>query len=353
MPPEANEAPTTESPTPTPQTAATKRPLSLLAAEMFADDYHGEVPEETPDAAETTEKTAADAPGESQAEEVPAESDVSELIRQHFASDGELMKKVKFGVKVDGQSAEATADELVRSYQIQTAAEKRLEEAKTKSAEILAESTAKAAKLNERFAEAAALVESLESDLADEIKSVDMDKLRREDPAEWSAKTAEFDKRRAKIAQKKLDAVTKYHKATRQSQEDQKVAFEKYMATEHEALVAKWPEMGDPNKRKAEVGKLTEFLAANVNQITANQVAHNHELSLMARKAMLYDELKANTNAAAKKLEKVPKVLKPGTPTPPETSAKARIEKLRSTARKTGSLEDGLALLRAQRGIAK
>jgi hypothetical protein len=237
----------------------------------------------------------------------------------------------------------------VRSYQIQTAAEKRLEDAKTKSAEITAEATAKAAKLNERFAEAAALVESLEGDLADDINAANMDKLRRTDPAEWAAKNAEFDKRKAKIAQKKLDAVSKYHKANQQAQEEARANFEKYLAGEHNALMDKRPEWRDAEKFKADGKKLTEFLSA-VNKNTAQQVSHNHELLLLAHEAMLYRELKANTNAAAKKLEKVPKVLKPGTPTPPETTAKAKLEKLRSTARKTGSLDDALALLRAKRG---
>jgi hypothetical protein len=111
----------------------------------------------------------------------------------------------------------------------------------------------------------------------------------------------------------------------------------------------KRPEWRDAEKFKADGKKLTEFLSA-VNKNTAQQVSHNHELLLLAHEAMLYRELKANTNAAAKKLEKVPKVLKPGTPTPPETTAKAKLEKLRSTARKTGSLDDALALLRAKRG---
>jgi hypothetical protein len=348
---DAEAAPTIEPTTPNQPEPARMRALSLLAAERFGDDFHGEVPEVADVAVQTPETPVADGPDEGQTETTEeAEPDVSDLIRQHFESDGELLKKVKFGVKVDGLASEATADELIRSYQIQTAAEKRLEEAKAKSHEVLAEATAKQAKVNERFAEVAALVESLETDLADDIKAVDMDKLRRTDPAEWAAKNAEFDKRRAKIQTKKLDAVTKYHKANQQAQEEQKAAFEKYMATEQVSLVSKWPELGDAKTRKVEIEKLSSFLSSSVNQTTAQQVSHNHELTLLARKAMLYDELKANTNAAAKKLEKVPKVLKPGTPTPPETQAKAKLDKLRATARKTGSIDDALALLRAKRG---
>jgi hypothetical protein len=343
---DAEAAPTTEPTTPTPN-AAPERRFSLLAAEVFGSDFHGEVPE-APAVAETPEPAPVELADES-APEAEAEPDVSELIRQHFESDGELLKKVKLGVKIDGQTGEASLDDLVRSYQIQTAAEKRLEDAKTKSAEITAEATAKAAKLNERFAEAAALVESLEGDLADDINAANMDKLRRTDPAEWAAKNAEFDKRKAKIAQKKLDAVSKYHKANQQAQEEARANFEKYLAGEHNALMDKRPEWRDAEKFKADGKKLTEFLSA-VNKNTAQQVSHNHELLLLAHEAMLYRELKANTNAAAKKLEKVPKVLKPGTPTPPETQAKAKLEKARSQLRKSGSIDDALAFLRAKRG---
>jgi hypothetical protein len=348
---DAEAAPTIEPATPTkaPEPAP-KRALSLLAAEVFGDDFHGEVPETTVADPQTTETTAPDGEDAEPAEEAPeAEPDVSELIRQHFEQDGELLKKVKLGVKIDGETGEATLDDLVRSYQIQTAAEKRLEDAKVKSAEITAEANAKAAKIAERFAEAAALVEDWESSLNDDIAAAGMEKLRHTDPAEWAAKNAEFDKRRARIAHKRMVAVEKYHKANAQHQADTKAAFEKYLANEQVALFEKRPEWRDQTKFKAESKKLTEFLGS-VNQNTATQVSHNHELLLLAHEAMLYRELKANTNAAAKKLEKVPKVLKPGTPTPPETSAKAKLDKLRSVARKTGKVDDALALLRAKRG---
>jgi hypothetical protein len=344
---DGTESPTIATPATNAPEPAPKRALSLLAAETFGSDFHGETPEAKPDvqAAEPEAVAVAD----ESAPEAEAEPDASELIRQHFESDWDKHKNIKVGVKIDGQTGEASLDDLVRSYQIQTAAEKRLEDAKAKSAEITAEATAKASKLNERFAEAAALVESLEGDLADDINAANMEKLRRTDPAEWAAKNAEFDKRKAKIAAKRQDAVAKYHKANQQAQAEAQANFEKYLAGEHNALMDKRPEWRDAEKFKADGKKLTEFLSA-VNKNTAQQVSHNHELLLLAHEAMLYRELKANTNAAAKKLEKVPKVLKPGTPTPPETTAKAKLDKLRSTARKTGSLDDALALLRAKRG---
>jgi hypothetical protein len=322
-----------------------------LASEVFGDEFHGEVPEAEVADTQTPETPIADGPDEGQTEEGESkepEADISELIRQHFEQDGELLKKVKLGIKVDGQDGEATLDDLKRSYQIQTAAEKRLEDAKAKSAEILAESNAKADKLGERFAEAAALVKSLEDDLADDIKAAEMDKLERDDPALWAQKRIKFQERAAKIQQKKLDAVTKYHKANQHAQEEAKAAFDKYLLQEQSALMEKRPEWRDQTKFKAESKKLQEFLTG-VNQNTAQQVSHNHELLLLAHEAMLYRELRANTNAAAKKLEKVPKVLKPGAPTPPETSAKAKLEKARQQARRTGSLDDAVALLRAKR----
>ena len=103
---DASETPTTESQVPNP-TAATSGRLSLLAAEAFGDEFHGEVPEATEVAVQTPEAPATDAPDEGQTEATEeAEPDVSELIRQHFEQDGELLKKIKLGVKVDGQKVE-------------------------------------------------------------------------------------------------------------------------------------------------------------------------------------------------------------------------------------------------------
>jgi hypothetical protein len=151
---DGTESPTIATPATNAPEPAPKRALSLLAAETFGSDFHGETPEAKPDvqAAEPEAVAVAD----ESAPEAEAEPDASELIRQHFESDWDKHKNIKVGVKIDGQTGEASLDDLVRSYQIQTAAEKRLEDAKAKSAEITAEATAKASKLNERFAEAAA-----------------------------------------------------------------------------------------------------------------------------------------------------------------------------------------------------
>lgn len=349
---DANEAPTIESQTETntqPE-AATKRPLSLLASEFFGKDFHGEVPKE-PDSTESPVETAPEETTENEtaAPDGEPEDDIADLIRQHIETDPALLQKLKLGVKIDGQTGEATLDDLVRSYQIQTAAEKRLEEAKAKSADILAETNAKAAKIGERFAEAAGLIESLESDLADDIKAADMDKLRREDPAEWAAKNAEFEKRRAKIQQRKQTAIEKYNKANQQAQEEAKAAFEKYFSAEQESLLEKRPDWRNQETFTNARSKLTKFLSS-VRPNTAQQVSHNHELLLLAEKAMLYDELQANTNAAKKRLAQVPKVLKPGAPKPQDQITKERTQQVRDRLRKSGSIDDAYALLKAKRG---
>lgn len=350
-----NETPTIESQTGTntkPE-AATKRPLSLLASEMFGDEFHGEVKKE-PDPAEIKPidaevETETEPAAESSATTGEPVEDIADIIRQNLEADPTLLAKLKLSTKVDGQSGEVTLEDLVRSYQIQTAAEKRLDDAKAKSADILAETNAKAAKIGERFAEAAALIESLESDLADDIKSVNMDKLRKEDPAEWSAKNTEFEKRRAKIQQRKLDAVTKYNKANQQAQDEAKAAFAKYFAEESSALFEKRPDWRNPETFTNAKSKLTKFLSS-VRPNTAQQVSHNHELLLLAEKAMLYDELQANTNAAKKRMVTVPKVLKPGASKPQDQISKERVDKVRDRLRKSGSIDDAFALLKAKRG---
>jgi hypothetical protein len=343
-----NDSPTIESPAPEKNIeteAAPKRPLSLLASETYGKNFVGEVEEAANDAIEEAQTT--DAPTETAAE---IEEDLAAIIRQNLDADPTLLARLKLTTKIDGESGEATLEDLIRSYQTQTAAEKRLEDAKVKAKQILEEASSRTAKVDEQFAVTAKLIEKAEAKLSKEIKEADLAQLRRDDPSEWSARMREIDQQRAEINQMKLEAVGAYRQSQQATRSEMETALAEHIRKEHAALLEKKPDWADAEKAKAGKAKVAGYLVKQ--GFTQDDVARasDHRLVLMAEKAMLFDELQANTNAAKKKLATVPKVLRPGTTKAPDQINRERVSSLESKLRKTGSIDDAFALLKAQRG---
>jgi hypothetical protein len=353
------ETPTTES---AQENEGGRRPLSLLASEMFGADFHGEIKEE-PDNVEPPED-----PGESEEPETPEEgheepeelgepeeageeepiSSLQELI-EHNEWDPEWVHALKVPVKVDGKPAEATLQDLVASYQMKEAAEKRLEDAKAKAKTLHQELAEKSEALQGQFAVAAKIVERAEALLDKDAASIDWKALREDDPAEYSAKKAEIAERRQEVERMKRDAAEDYRKATEKQWQETRQQQQQRLQAEQAALLEKLPEWGDQTKAAEEKTQLASYLISQ--GFTEHDVmgASDHRLIVLARKAMLYDTGKARTDAAKKKVAKVPKVLKPGAPKPKEHIEKQKVAQLQSRLKKTGSIDDAFALLKARR----
>lgn len=238
-------------------------------------------------------------------------SSLSELI-EHYELDPDWAQSLKVSVKVDGQPAEATLADLVKSYQIGEAAERRLEEAKSKAKAQTQELADKAQALESQYAVAAELVKGAERLLDQDTKSIDWARLREEDPAEYSAKRSEVAERRASIEQMKKNAVESYQNSAGERQQQFQAQLVERRQTEESALLEKHPEWKDADKAKDEKSKLAQYLMNEGFSKPEVANALDHRLILMARKAMLYDQAQSKTSAAKKKVAKVPKVMKPG-----------------------------------------
>lgn len=338
------------------QTTEQGQSFATLAAEMFGPQYTGErKKEEAPPVVEdvvdevveeVVEESGEDAPVEA---EESAEESLADIIRQNFEHDPSLYAALRLPVKVDGEASEATIDELVRSYQIQSAAEKRLEEAKVRARTIQDEATAKSLKVDEHMAMAARVIQAAESALTRDIEKSNLAQLRDTDPAEYAAAITDFKARRDEVEAMKVEAVQTYRAYSDATQEELKKQHEERLLVEHEALLNAVPEWKDATKAQAEKTKLGEYLVGGMG-FDPNDIATaaDHRLFVMARKAMLYDEMQTHNNAATKKIATVPKVLKPGAPKPQDQITRENEQKLRDRLRRTGSIDDAFALLQAK-----
>lgn len=346
-------APTIEHEQSSEENREVEKPISLLAAELFPNDYVGEVPEpeasndapvedEEPEAADPVDEPDGDEP-----DGVPISS-MQELIESN-EWDPEWADGLKETIKVDGEAREVTRAELKKSYQMNQAADKRLTEAKSKAKAINQELAEKSEEVQGQLVVAAKLVGDAEALFDQDVKGVDWEKLREDDPAEYAAQKNDFTERRARIDQRKSEILVEARKITeKQSEETQKMR-EQMLAAESAALLEKLPEWNDPEKAKAEQASMSEYLLAQGFSKQDVAEASDHRLILLARKAMLFDDV-ANSDVAKKKVAKVPKVLKPGAPKSQDQVNKEKVEKARQRLQKSGSIDDAFALLKAKRG---
>ena len=354
----------------TPTTEPQPSSLSLLAKQTFGSEYHGEVKEPEPvqepegEGPEEPEGEEPEGEQEELAEGQPAEGEAAEEeevaisslpeLAEHQEWDPEWINTLAVPVKVNGTAAEATISDLVANYQMNAAADQRLEDAKVKAKAQTEELRQKSEALEGQFAAVATLVESAEKLLNSETEGADLQSLRETDPAEYAAKVAELGQRRELIEGIKRDAVKTYQSLTDEQKAEQREQLETHLRQEQESLLEKLPEWRDDATAKDEKARLGKFLIGSGFTEQDVMGASDHRLILLARKAMLFDEGQKKVDTAKKRVAKVPKTLKPGAPKPQEQRSREKMTGLRKRLRNSksteGQLQAGVELLRARRG---
>ena len=204
-------------------------------------------------------------------------------------------------------------------------------------------------KIQENFAVAATLIQTIEESLNKETKSVDWAKLREDDPAEYSARQIEIGEKRKSIEKMKQDAREQYQRSVNQNQEQSQQAMQQHLIKEQEILLQKLPEWKSDEVAKTEKGRIADYLIKE--GFAKEDLAHatDHRLIIMARKAMLYEQGQDKNKVLEKKVLRVPKVIKPGSPKPTEQINSEKLEKLRARMKQTGKESDALAYFKASR----
>jgi len=343
-----------------------QKSLSLLASERFGHTYKGEVtqPEpidvldEAPELEAVHEPVTDDVTDDLVTPAVTPEEPGTEYNLSDFAQilgvdesalDIDDDGNVVFNKKIDGKPSKAKLADLIKIEQTWEAAEKRLTEAKEKSKAMLQEATMQSEKIQENFAVAATLIQTIEESLNKETKSVDWAKLREDDPAEYSARQLELGEKRKSIEKMKQDARDQYQRSVNQNQEQSQQAMQQHLIKEQEILLQKLPEWKSDDVAKTEKSKIADYLIKE--GFAQEDLAHatDHRLIIMARKAMLYEQGQDKNKVLEKKVLRVPKVIKPGSPKPTEQINSEKLEKLRARMKQTGKESDALAYFKASR----
>ena len=290
------------------------------AASLFASILDPEPPKE-------------EKPAETPAVEAPAvEAEAPEVEAETTEDDPTVT------VKIDGKEVEVKLSELKNGYQRQADYTRKAmavaDERKTAQAE-----TQKAQQERQAYAaNLQAMRAQLEGVLQEQQKTTDWDRLLTEDPVEYLKQKHLAEARQAKLQQVHA-AQQQVHS---QLQAEQQAQVQAHMQAQHQALLDKLPHWKDEGKAKADRAALREYLQSEGYEDDAINQISDARAVVLARKAMLYDQMISKAQAAAKKVSTLPsKVERPGQGDNPSldrrTSAFQRLGK-------SGKVEDAAAV---------
>lgn len=360
------DTPTTETPEAT--------PLSELAKKHFK-DYTGEVKEAAPEtpAEETVEETettdnSTDTETEEESLEAAPEAEEGEdstdkttdteeveddLVLRSFDElvenqewDKEWTDSLTLNVKIDGEEKPVSITELRDNYQIQNAAEKRLNEAKEIKESAKAEVAQQQEAIQQNLVQAAAIIEQAEKALAGDIEKTNFDELEKIDPGEAALQKQKFQERQQTLAALKQSALAQYQQAVSQNQEEAQQVLAQTLQEEGQKLIEKIPEWANEETAKAEKASVTNYLMGLGFSEEEIAQAYDHRMIVLARKAMLHDDADSKLEPARKKLKVVKKTIAPGKQKSTSQLTQERQTQKRAQLKKSGRFEDALSLLK-------
>jgi len=291
-----------------------------------------------------TEATSEGEYDEDDAEEL-SESDDEDDDDEEYDVDVSELEEVDdedtyYTVKIDGKEKQVKADELVKSYQLEQAAQKRMQEA----AEIkkVSEQQAQAfAQQREQYLQAIEMLEAKMSEGVDKPQEY-WDNLYNQDPLEYVRQ-----REAARDTKEALQNAAK-EKARIQQEKQQEYAaqYQARLAQEQEKLLQAVPEWNDPDVAAKEKQAIITYSQRNLG-FSEDEISNmaDSRAVLAIRKAYLYDELMSKKPAAQKKVRKAPKVTSPGKPTTKAQANANRGKQALERLNKTGSKDAAVDLL--------
>lgn len=246
-------------------------------------------------------------PEENQEAETPVEETQQDEAEPE-TEESEVEQPETITIKVDGKDVEVTLDELKKGYQRQADYTRKTMEvsetrkaAEAEAAQLRAERQQYAQKLNEQQV-------VLQAVLQDQ-QNIDWQTLLDSDPMEYLKQRDLLERRQqayqANIAEQQR--LFQYQQAEHAQQ------LQQFIAQQQEAVINKLPDWKDEGKAKAEKLAIREFLKNEGFEDGEISNVTDHRTVILARKAMLYDQMIGKAKAAAKKVENLPqKVQRPG-----------------------------------------
>lgn len=295
---------------------------------------------ETKDSADDDDQTTED-----EAEEQPLET-VDDLAAAMDMPLDKVLETIKGRVTIDGQTSEVTLGELQKGYQRQVTYQKNTEALKADRSQFEQERNVASQQLVSKLQEADGVLGRVREALVGEMNTPQVQQLAQSNDPMDRLRYQELlndHTKRVQEFQSFTDGMrSELQQAHAQMQHQNAQQLTAHLQQENQKLQQSWPEFGPTAK-----AEMTEFLYKEYG-LSQQEVdsTTDHRLYLLARDAMKAKAIAETTEAATKRVAKLPKLQKAGkkqaTAKQKRSAANARAAK---AAKQSGSVEDAASWL--------
>ena len=315
--------------------AATEAILGLLKPETETSETEEAAPEETEEVSE-----------ESEEEPLEASADEPEEESEEPDEPEETEEELVYEVRVDGEPQTVTLDELLNGYSRQSSFTKKSQALAEQRKEFENAQQQMAAEYHQIQAERQQYVNSLQQVIEgstanlEQYQSVDWERLKVEDPVEWTIKRQELADAQNKIQATKAEQDQAIQRAQAEFQQQQQATLQQ----EHGKMVEALPDWAEPDKQQEIATGIRNYATSQGFQKEELDSLSDHRSLLVLRKAMLYDQLQ-KADVKGKKLKGKPRVIRAGRGAEKKQTQKglraAKMKRLQST----GHVDDAANLI--------
>jgi len=218
-----------------------------------------------------------------------------------LSEDGEIMVKLK----VNGKEQAVDLKEAISQTQYSKANEEKARTIAEERKAFESERQQVADAYTQQLQHIQGLGEMLQGKLTQEYQSIDWDRLRVTDPAEWTAKQREFELRNQELQQAGMALGQRMREAQQQQEQWESQERAKILQVERKLMVESNPEWADEDKLKSDLTEIIDYAKSNgFPEEELSQVIHSRHVNVL-RKAMLFDK---GQTVAEKKVKQAPKM---------------------------------------------
>jgi len=218
-----------------------------------------------------------------------------------LSEDGEIMVKLK----VNGKEQSVDLKEAIAQTQYSKANEEKARVIAEERKSFESERAQVAEAFQQQLQQVQGLGEMLQNKLQAEFQSIDWERLRVTDPAEWTAKQVEFQQRNQELHQAGQMLGQQMKAQQEQIARQEEKQREEILRVERAAMIESIPEWSNEDKMKGDLTEIVEYAkGAGFSDEELQDVVHNRHVQVL-RKAMLFDK---GQTVAEKKVKKAPKV---------------------------------------------
>lgn len=256
---------------------------------------------------------------------------------------------VSFNAVIDGESQEVALSELTKSFQLQGHVNNKsiaLENERKKFEESKASLTAD---MQQRVDTLSAMTKNMESDLRGDFNNIDWDRLRNENPAEYTALRQDYADRAQKI-QNQYSAIQSEGKRLSDEQNSQQERdMQVHLNEQFDKMVESNPTWSDPAVLKADMSDIRSFASDAYGFGDSDfEGVSDHRIIKVLQDAKAYRSGKKAVEV--KKAKAIPKFQKPGAKraNKQQLQSARNAKAIKANVKKTGHVNDVAKLLESR-----